>query len=78
MRNNGVWFHISGQKIEVINGDIKPCPFCGESEILIWKETACVVMRCGSCDMEMREMISPVENSAKKLFERWNQRIGEA
>lgn len=64
--------------------ELKPCPFCGSSEIFVeaWNESegygkkkklwTQIKVRCGNCNANFCRRKS--EDAHKELLERWNRR----
>lgn len=50
--------------------ELKPCPFCGETNLFVEEEDWGWVVYCGSCPAFMDGL-----NSKEEVIDKWNTRV---
>jgi Lar family restriction alleviation protein len=50
---------------------LKPCPFCGEREPVLWDVAGLAWVQCGSCSAS-----TGIHNAREVASDRWNGRVG--
>ncbi|MFU8860584.1 MAG: Lar family restriction alleviation protein [Cyclonatronaceae bacterium] len=51
---------------------LKPCPFCGEREPVLWDVVGSAWVQCGSCSAS-----TGIHNAREVAFNSWNGRVGK-